>query len=201
MHDPHHEPATSEQQLPTTPASGGASWRFGHSPAGGASEPLPVPGVADSLPRQGTREAGAATGGGPQPGRRRGKARIRAPKQRPAHSVRLSDAEHATIAAGAEAVGMSIAGFLAHSGLAAARDIDRAAAAIATRQDTLTALFALRRQLGYANNNLNQAARALNSGTYPNGLEGTIAAVRRAADDVRHVTARLTDPNSEGNTA
>ncbi|MER6169550.1 MULTISPECIES: plasmid mobilization protein [Streptomyces] len=133
--------------------------------------------------------------------RRRGKSRVRARTQRRAHSVRLSDAEHATIAAGAEAVGISIAGFLAHSGLAAARDLDRTAAAIATRQDTLTALFALRRQLGHANNNLNQAAHALNSGTYPDGLKDTIAAIRRAADDVRHVTARLTDPNSEGTTA
>ncbi|WP_327375062.1 mobilization protein [Streptomyces sp. NBC_01216] len=93
---------------------------------------------------------------------------------------------------------MSIAGFLAHSALAAARDLNRTAATIATRQDTLTALFALRRQLGYANNNLNQAARALNSGTYPDGLEDTIAAVKRAVDDVRHITARLTDPNAEG---
>lgn len=202
MRDPQHVPATSQQQLPTTPASGGASWRFGHSPAGGASETVPAPGVADTLPRQGAREAGAATGGGQQPVRHlRGKARIRAPKQRPAHSVRLSDAEHATIAAGAEAVGMSVAGFLAHSALAAARDLDRTAAAIASRQDALTALFALRRQLGYANNNLNQAARVLNSGTYPDSLEDTIAAVQRAADDVRQVTARLTGPNSGGNAA
>ncbi|MFF8386107.1 plasmid mobilization protein [Streptomyces kanasensis] len=133
--------------------------------------------------------------------RRRGKSRVRARTQRRAHSVRLSDAEHATIAAGAETVGMSIAGFLAHSGLTAARDLDRTAAAIATRQDTLTILFTLRRQLGHANNNLNQAANALNSGTYPDGLEDTIAAVRHAVDAVRHVTARLTDPNSEGTAA
>ncbi|MFE3124592.1 hypothetical protein ACFXHD_14355, partial [Streptomyces hydrogenans] len=37
--------------------------------------------------------------------------------------------------------------------------------------------------------------------SYPDGLKDTIAAIRRAADDVRHVTARLTDPNSEGTTA
>ncbi|KUJ67466.1 hypothetical protein ACZ90_26750 [Streptomyces albus subsp. albus] len=92
---------------------------------------------------------------------------------------------------------MSIAGFLAQSALAAARDLDRTAAAIATHQDTLTALFALRRQLGYANNNLNQVARALNSGAYPEGLDATITAVHRAAEDVRHIAARMTDPNTE----
>lgn len=199
MHDQHPELPPSQEQTIATPVTRAASWRFGHSPAGGASEPVPAPGVAG--PRQGTREAGAATGGGSQSGRRRGKARIRAPKQRPAHSVRLSEPEFDVVAAGAEAVGMSIAGFLAHSALAAARDLDRTAATIATRQDTLTALFALRRQLGYANNNLNQAAHALNSGAYPDGLEDTIAAVKRAVDDVRHITARLTDPNTEGTAA
>ncbi|MFI1814418.1 plasmid mobilization protein [Streptomyces sp. NPDC020422] len=202
MHDSHTEALTNQPLVPTDPAPGGASWRFGHSPVGGASEPVPAPGVAGTLPRQGAREGGAAAEGGPQPvRRRRGKSRVRARTQRRAHSVRLSDAEHATVAAGAEAVGMSVAGFLAHSGLAAARDLDRTAAAIATRQDALTALFALRRQLGHANNNLNQAAHALNSGAYPGGLEDTIAAVRHAVDEVRHVSARLTDPNSEGTAA
>ncbi|MGW3493410.1 plasmid mobilization protein [Streptomyces sp. NPDC001020] len=201
MHDPRHEPITPQQQQPTTPVTGPASWRFGHSPAGGASEPVPAPGVTGDLPRQGARKAGAATEGGPQPGRRRSNARIRAPKQRRAHSVRLSEPEFDVVAAGAEAVGMSIAGFLAHSGLAAARDLNRTAATIATRQDTLTALFALRRQLGYANNNLNQAAHALNSGAYPDGLEDTIAAVRHAVEGIRHITARMTDPNAEGTAA
>ncbi|MFG2224066.1 plasmid mobilization protein [Streptomyces sp. NPDC048644] len=157
--------------------------------------------MAGSLPCQGAREEGAATGGGPKPVRRRGKPRLRARTQRRAHSVRLSKTEHTIIAAGAEAVGMSIAGFLAHSGLGAARDLDRTAAAIATRQDTLTALFAIRRQLGHANNNLNQAACALNSGAYPDGLQDTIAAVHRAAEDIRHTTTRMTAPNAEGTAA
>ncbi|MEV6727644.1 mobilization protein [Streptomyces sp. NPDC051364] len=90
---------------------------------------------------------------------------------------------------------MSVAGFLAHSGLAAARDQQRTAAAIATEQDVLTALFALRRQLGHANNNLNQATRALHLGLAPEDLDATIAAVHRAADGVRQVTARMTNPD------
>ncbi|MFB7939227.1 plasmid mobilization relaxosome protein MobC [Streptomyces sp. NPDC056049] len=201
MHDDRTE-APTRLQMTAGPVPGGASWRFGHSPVGGASEPVPAPGAAGTLPRQGAQEGGAAAEGGPQPvRRRRGKSRVRARTQRRAHSVRLSGPELATVAAGAEAVGMSVAGFLAHSALAAARDLDRTSAAIATRQDALTALFALRRQLGHANNNLNQAAHALNSGTYPDGLEDTIAAVRHAVDAVRHVTARLTDPNSESTAA
>ncbi|MFD0369491.1 plasmid mobilization protein [Streptomyces sp. NPDC127114] len=201
MHDqPARTTPLDQQQTTSTPATNrAASWRFGHSPAEGASEPVPAPGVAGFLPRQGAREEGAATEGGPQPDkRRRGKPRIRARKQRRAHSVRLSEREHATIAAGAETVGMSIAGFLAQSALAAARDLDRTAATIATQQDTLTSLFALRRQLGYANNNLNQAAHALNTGAYPDGLDATIDAVRHAADNIRHLTTRLTNPRGEG---
>ncbi|MFI2210118.1 plasmid mobilization protein [Streptomyces sp. NPDC020141] len=186
--------------MSTTTATSAASWRFGHSPAGGASEPEPAPGVAVPVPRQGAQDGEAATGGGAQPGRRRGKPRIRARKQRRAHSVRLSEPEYQRIAAGAQAVGMSVAGFLATSGLAAARDLDRTAAAIASEQDILTTLFALRRQLGHANNNLNQATRALHLGLAPDDLDTTITAVHRAADGIRHVTARMTNP-AEGTQA
>ncbi|MFD9534974.1 mobilization protein [Streptomyces sp. NPDC060010] len=89
---------------------------------------------------------------------------------------------------------MTLAGFLAHSTLAAARDLNRTAAVIATEQDVLTTLFALRRQLGIANNNLNQTAKALHLGIAPEGLDDTIAAVRRAVEDIRHVTTRMIDP-------
>lgn len=183
----------------TIAASGAASWRFGHSPVGGASEPEPASGVAGSVPRQGARDGKAAAEGGPQPGRRRGKPRIRADKQRIARSVRLSDPEFALVTAGAASVGMSVAGFLAHSALTAARNLDRTAAVIATEQDVLTALFGLRRQLGFAGNNLNQVAKALNSGVAPEALDETIAAVLRIAKDVHRVTARMINP--EGSTA
>ncbi|MFI5765062.1 mobilization protein [Streptomyces sp. NPDC051563] len=89
---------------------------------------------------------------------------------------------------------MSLAGFLAHSALAAARDLNRTAAVIATEQEVLTTLFALRRQLGIANNNLNQTAKALHLGIAPEGLDDTIAAVLRAVEDIRHVTARMINP-------
>ncbi|MEV7169899.1 plasmid mobilization relaxosome protein MobC [Streptomyces sp. NPDC093224] len=196
MHDQPALPSPDDQQQ-AAPISGtdrAASWRFGHSPAGVASEPEPAPGVAGTVPRQGARDGEAAAEGGPLPGRRRGKPRVRAGKQRPAHSVRLTEPEYLRIAGGADAVGMSVAGFLATSGLAAARDLDRTAAVIATTQDVLTTLFALRRQLGIANNNLNQAVKALHLGVAPEGLDDTIAAVLRAAEDIRRVTTRMTNP-------
>lgn len=193
MHDYEKPPLIGQQPTPT-PANSAASWRFGHSPVGGASEPEPAPGVAGSVPRQGARDGQAAAEGGPQPARRRGKPRSRADEQRIARSVRLSEPELALVSAGAEAVGMSLAGFLAHSALAAARDLNRTAAVIATEQEVLSNLFALRRQLGIANNNLNQTAKALHLGTAPEGLDDTIAAVLRAVEDIRHVTTRMINP-------
>ncbi|MFB7465197.1 plasmid mobilization relaxosome protein MobC [Streptomyces sp. NPDC056224] len=150
--------------------------------------------MAGRVPRQGARDGKAAAEGGPQPDRPRGKPRIRASKQRRAISVRLSEPEHELASAGAAAVGMRLAGFLAHSGLTAARDLHRTSAVIATTQDVLTTLFALRRQLGIANNNLNQAVKALHLGIAPEGLDDTIATVLRAAEDIQRVTTRMTNP-------
>ena len=70
MHDPHHELPTSQQAISTTSAPDStASWRFGHSPAGGAPEPDPAPGVAGPVRRQGAPDGEAATEGGSQPGK------------------------------------------------------------------------------------------------------------------------------------
>lgn len=192
MHDQQDPSPLNPEE--TIAASGGASWRFGHSPVGGASEPKPAPGVADSVPRQGARDGEAATEGGPQPSKRRGKPRPRASEQRIAKSVRLSEPELALASAGAAAVGMTLAGFLAHSTLAAARDLNRTAAVIATEQEVITTLFALRRQLGIANNNLNQTAKALHLGVAPEGLDDTIAAVLRTVEDIHQVTTRMINP-------
>ncbi|RSS13976.1 mobilization protein [Streptomyces sp. WAC08401] len=80
---------------------------------------------------------------------------------------------------------MSAAGFLAYAGLAMARDQSRTAAAIATERDVLTELFAMRRQLGWAGSNLNQATKILNSGGDVPRLAHVLADVHRAADAVR----------------
>lgn len=197
---PAHEPG----QEGSNSASGGARWRFGHSPEGGVSEPGPAPGAAGTDQRQGAPDGEAATGGGSQPGttprrgRARGKSRPRDKKQRPACSVRLNTAERAVMQAGADSVGMSLAGFLAYSGMAMARDQSRTAAAIATERDVLTELFAMRRQLGRAGSNLNQAAKALNSGGDVPHLAEVIADIQRAANAVKTAADKVANRETGG---
>ncbi|MQY36169.1 hypothetical protein SRB17_41660 [Streptomyces sp. RB17] len=208
MHTPYHEdPTPHEESLPTAPAPSGASWRSGHSPAGGAPEPVPAPRVAGPLRHQGAPDGKAATEGGPQPGKasrkgkaRKGKSRPRDKKQRPAHSVRLNELELAVIQSGADHVGMSVAGFLAHSALAAARDQSRTAAAIATERDILTALFGVRRQLGWAGSNVNQAVKALNSGVDAPHFAAALADLQRAAQAVQRAADRVAN-GQEGQAA
>ncbi|MDT0493133.1 mobilization protein [Streptomyces griseus] len=208
MHDPHREdPTTSDNALPTTPSPARASWRSGHSPAGGAPEPDPAPGVAGPVRHQGAPDGRAATEGGPQPDKasrkgkaRKGKSRPRDKRQRPAHSVRLNDQELAIIRSGAEHVDMSVAGFLAHSALAAARDQSRTAATIATERDILTALFGVRRQLGWAGSNVNQAVKALNSGVDAPHFAAALADLQRAAQAVQRAADRVAN-GQEGEAA
>ncbi|GHE32494.1 hypothetical protein GCM10018771_10520 [Streptomyces cellulosae] len=207
MHDSHQEPLAAQQQVIATSVTRAASWRFGHSPAGGAPEPDPAPVVAGPVRRQGAPDGKAATEGGPQPGKasrkgraRKGKSRPRDKKQRPAHSVRLNELELAVIQSGADHVGMSVAGFLAHSALAAARDQSRTAAAIATERDILTALFGVRRQLGWAGSNVNQIAKALNSGADAPHFAAALADLQRAAQAVQRAADRVAN-GQEGRAA
>ncbi|MFI9580422.1 mobilization protein [Streptomyces sp. NPDC052236] len=196
MHEHLTSAPTDRQQERPTPANSGASWRFGHSP-GGASEPDPAPGVAGADQRQGAPGGRAATEGGSQPStavrkrRSKGKSRPRDKKQRPAQSVRLSEREHTVIQAGADAVGMSVAGFLAHSAMAAARDQTRTAATIAADHDVLTELFATGRKLGWAGSNLNQMTKTLNSGGDIARIEEALTDVRRAAAATRAAVERI----------
>lgn len=203
MHGSNHELPTVQRKM-TISAPSGASWRFGHSPAGGAPEPDPAPGATGSVQHQGAPDGKAAAEGGPQPGRasrkgraRKGKSRPRDKKQRPAHSVRLNEQELAIIQSGADHVGMSVAGFLAHSALASARDQSRTAAAIATERDILTALFGVRRQLGWAGSNVNQAAKALNSGADAPHFAAALADLQRAAQAVQRAADRVTNGQEE----
>ncbi|MGK5496563.1 plasmid mobilization protein [Streptomyces sp. URMC 125] len=160
--------------------------------------------MAGPVRHQGAPGGRAAAEGGPQPGKasrkgraRKGKARPRDKKQRRAHSIRLNDQELAIIQAGADHVGMSVAGFLAHSALAAARDQSRTAAAIATERDVLTALFGVRRQLGWAGSNVNQIARALNSGADAPDVAAALADLRCAAQAVQQAADQLTNRQEE----
>ena len=83
---------------------------------------------------------------------------------------------------------MSVASFLAHAALKAARDLDRTAAEIATEREVINELFAVRRHLGYIGNNLNQVAKATNAGADVPHAESVLEAVRRAAKRVEAFT-------------
>lgn len=202
MTNPVPSPSPTPGEQASNSVAGRARWRFGHSPEGGASEPVPAPEVAGPVPHQGAPDGKAATEGGSQPkaapkGRPKGRARPRDKKQRRAHSVRLNPSEHALIQAGADTVGMSVAGFLAYSGMAMARDQSRTAVAIATERDILTELFAMRRQLGWAGSNLNQAAKILNSGGDVPHVTQVIADIHRAADAVRAAAGRVANQQAD----
>ncbi|MFJ2090838.1 mobilization protein [Streptomyces sp. NPDC087901] len=97
---------------------------------------------------------------------------------------------------------MSIAGFLAHSALAAARDQTRTAATIAADHDVLTELFATSRKLGWAGSNLNQMAKTLNSGGDIDGarIKETLTNVRRAATATKAAVERINNQQTDETT-
>ncbi|MGJ5751558.1 plasmid mobilization protein [Streptomyces puniciscabiei] len=150
----------------------------------------------------------ASTEGGSKPGqeekpteRRSHRERAVRARQRPRQprenkrlhqpNTRFNDEEFALIKSAAARCQLSVAGFLARSALAAARDLDRTSAEIADEREVITALFDSRRKLGWAGSNLNQAMKAINSGADALQLEATIAAVRRAAETVHEAAAQL----------
>lgn len=186
--------------------SGRASYRPRHSsPSGKVSWPEPAPGVAGAgqhrgvLVREAASEGGSQPEGKPSPRKRRDAkktSRKRSPKP-PAHkrdyvcSVRLNGDEKNLLAAAASATRTSLPAFLARSGLAAAHDLDNTAAAVAGHRELVAELFAARRHLGQVGNNLNQVARAINSGGRPMEIDAVVAAVQRAVTRVQAATDRL----------
>ncbi|MCC2276183.1 hypothetical protein LKL35_12260 [Streptomyces sp. ET3-23] len=106
-------------------------------------------------------------------------------------NTRFNDEEFALIKSAAARCQLSVAGFLARSALAAARDLDRTSAEIADEREVITALFDSRRRLGWAGSNLNQAMKAINSGADAPQLEAAMAAVRRAAETVHEAAAQV----------
>ncbi|MFI1799374.1 plasmid mobilization protein [Streptomyces sp. NPDC020379] len=195
MHDPHLEIASGQQEMSTTPDKDAASWCFVHSTVGGVHKGTSAPGVAEADRRQGALAGEAGTEGGPQP--QQGEHSCHAPsceqtkrriRRRPyqrgrrlhGRTARFNDEELALITAGANAAGITVAAFLAHAALAAARDLDRTAAEIASRREIVVELFAARRHLSHIGNNLNQVAKALNSGAEAPHANTVVEAVRRA---------------------
>lgn len=211
MHDPRHEPVTPQQQSSTTQASGGASCTQSIAPVGSNALGSPAPGVAGEDRHQGAPVLRDAAEGGPHPGRdgqhtchttrcthavpktshARQRERLRAENKRMHQpSCRMNDDEYQLLVRAASACRMSVAGFLAHAALNAARDLDRTEAEIATRREIVSELFALRRALGPIGNNLNQVATVLNSGADAPHARAVLDAVQRTAQRVEDFTQR-----------
>ncbi len=199
MHDPHHETPSSPQAITTLTPDSTASYPLGYSAQGGVSKGSPAPLGQGLVRRRGTPDEEAATEGGSQPEGtqdRPEQPRIRRRKyqrrQRPhVRNTRFSDDELALVTAGAKAVGLTLAGFLARAALSAARDLERTASAVADEREVIAELFAARRHLGHVGNNLNQVTRAINAGAHPPELDAVIAATRRAVQRVQHATDQL----------
>ncbi|MFK0120097.1 hypothetical protein [Streptomyces sp. NPDC090994] len=179
-----------------------ASW------GGSIASAIPAPEGAGEDLHQGAQVLEASTEGGSKPGQgeKQSDARVRrqrAPRarQRPRQppdkkrlrqpATRFNEDEYALITSAASRCNLSVAGFLARSALAAARDLDRTSAEIADEREVITALFDSRRRLGWAGSNLNQAVKALNSGAEAPQLQAAVAAVRRAADTAHEAATRL----------
>ncbi|MFD5510052.1 plasmid mobilization relaxosome protein MobC [Streptomyces sp. NPDC127051] len=168
----------------------------------------PAPRVAEADRSQGAPVHEAATEGGSQPeetpaprskrhatknASRKRSPKTAADKRSYVCSVRLNDDEKHHLATAAAAARTSLPAFLARSALAAARDPEHAAGAIAGERELISEMFAARRHLGHVGNNLNQVARAINSGDQPADahLDAVLTAVRRAIDRVQAATDRL----------
>lgn len=214
MHDPRQGTTTPHQQPPTTPAPGGASWCRSIAPVGSNAPASPAPAVAGADRHRGTPIVEDATEGGSHPEREEPRAcnsadcvhaapskprvqqreRLRDEKKRVRQpSCRMNGDEYQLLVRAAAECQMSVAGFLARSALNAARDINRTAADIAGEKEMLRELFALRRHLGQIGNNLNQVAKALNSGADTPQAEAVLAAVQRAATRVDAFTQQHLD--------
>ncbi|KOX35559.1 hypothetical protein ADL07_06870 [Streptomyces sp. NRRL F-4707] len=188
-----------------TPAPSGASWCRSIAPVGSNAPASPAPGVAGADRHRGAPIVEDATEGGSHPEREEPRTchstdcahaapskprvqqreRLRDEKKRVRQpSCRMNDDEYQLLVRAAAECHMSVAGFLARAALNAARDLNRTAADIAGEKEMLQELFALRRHLGQIGNNLNQVAKALNSGADAPQAAAVLAAVQRAAKRV-----------------
>lgn len=215
MHAPHHEdPMPHEESLLITPAPSGASWCRSIAPDGSNAPASPAPGVAGADRHRGTPIVEDATEGGSHPEREEPRTchsidcahassskprvqqreRLRDKKKRVRQpSCRMNHDEYQLLVRAAAECHMSVAGFLARAALNAARDLNRTAANIAGEKEMLQELFALRRHLGQIGNNLNQVAKALNSGADAPQAAAVLAAVQRAAKRVDAFTQQHLD--------
>lgn len=216
MTNPNNPPTSDRQEPSTNSTSPGASWSRSIAPDGSNAFATPAPGVAGAVRRQGAPDRQDAAEGGPHPTgeqqhvchtaacthatptKRRARSRPRQKgKDKREHqpSCRMNDAELALLRKAAAACNMSEAAFLAQAALRTARNLDHTAAEIADARQLATELFAARRHLGQIGNNLNQIAKAINSGAEPAQpqTEAVLAAVSRAVSRVDAAAAQLLD--------
>ncbi|MFE4910798.1 MobC family plasmid mobilization relaxosome protein [Streptomyces sp. NPDC056652] len=185
MRSPKHSPACARALR----RSRGRPWT--RSAGGAATAPLGSPGSRDDHREQPSPSTPAYPD-------RKPRRRTRNPSERTRKTTtRLSDTEKTEIAEAATKRGVTVARFLAVSGLSAARGC----APVHSNDQLDTAideLAALRTALARIGNNINQIAFALNSGGQPcagelehalGALTGLLARVDDAANDL--VTRRL----------
>lgn len=205
---------TLEPALDPNSTSSRASWCKSIAPAGSNALASPAPGGAGEDRHRGAPIRLDATEGGAHPEEGEPHAchsadcahaappkphvqqreRLRDEKKRVRQpSCRMNDDEYQLLVRAAAVCRMSVASFLAHAALKAARDLDRTAAEIAGEREMLNELFSLRRHLGQIGNNLNQVAKALNSGADAPQVEAVLSAVHRAAKRVDAFTQQYVD--------
>ncbi|WP_063784855.1 plasmid mobilization protein [Streptomyces rimosus] len=211
MTNPSNTPPSDQVQPIANSTAPRASYLLGYSAQGGVSKGPLAPAGQGGVRRRGTPDEEAATEGGSQPQRQewgtehaqpepasptkdRSRRRKYQRRQRPhVRNTRFSDDELTRVTAGANAAGLTLAGFLARSALSAARDLDRTASTIAGEREIIAEFFAARRHLGRVGNNLNQLTRAINADARPPDLDAVLAATERAVRRVQHATDQLLD--------
>lgn len=193
---------TPEPALDPNSTSSRASYPKCSTPVGSTTFESSAPGGAGADQHRGALDRRDATEGGPHP---EGEdthpchnphCAHSAPKPPPARNrqrkpsaskrihliaSRFNDAEKQALIDAAATCAMTPSGFLAHAALSAARDLTRTAAQVADEREVITELFALRRHLAHIGNNVNQVAKAVNSGAEAHHAEAVLDAVHRAA--------------------
>ncbi|MCM2392042.1 plasmid mobilization protein [Streptomyces albipurpureus] len=213
MTHPNTTDTTDEGSVDCNSTSARASWCESIAPGGSNALASPAPGVTEVDRHQGApvHRDGAEGGSHPEEGNQhchseqcahavvskpavQQRERLRDEHKRVRQpSCRMNDDEYQLLVRAAAACRMSVASFLAHTSLKAARDLDRTAAQIADERSMVNELFALRRHLGQIGNNLNQIAKATNSGADVPHTGAVLNAVHRAASRVDQFTQRYLD--------
>lgn len=192
-----NNPTTPPGGLPyDQPARGRASYTLRNSLDGGAVE-----GVSQGHAPTPTMAGEARHQGAPQPRgemppsaavETRMRPRLRQSQQRDrVRSVRLTADELTDVQRAAEAMGLRVAGFLADAAVAVARAQDGPHTWLMDQRALVEELMRASAQLARVGNNLNQVARALNSGGETPYAEDALARVLRAAARVEAAATEI----------